>query len=128
MINRIRAAAQWLSPVGWLITVGLLAVLITCMWWLFIGGPAAARREAALARAEATMGTAHTESAKDAVGAVAAAGRRDAGIDQSVRETENAIRNAPEDQRGAIAVRALCLSDSARNDPACRQLRESRPR
>lgn len=105
--------------------VGLVLVVIVA-WWLFTS-PGRHRAEAARAKAGGIVAGRNAGAGRDAVAVVAGNAAGEKSIDQSVRESTDEIRNAPEDQRNAAALRALCLRDAYRRDPACRQLRQPHP-
>lgn len=115
-----------MSPTYWLLA-GLAAFVIVFWAWWVITEPGRANRRADEAAASSEFANARTAATTDAIGAVIDRGRQESTIDANVKEAERELRQAPEDQRNAVALRRLCLSDSTRDDPACRALREPRP-
>jgi hypothetical protein len=112
----------WLTPVGWIgVLIGLI-LLMVAGWWL-LHESERRRANAARARAGVIVGERNASAGRDAIGVVVGNQAGQTAIDQSVKEGTDAIRQVPEDQRNAATLRALCLRDAHRRDPACRELR-----
>lgn len=115
---KLSEITRLLSPTRWAI-VGVIFALAFFAAWYVLTEPGRANRRAAEAKADSALSGSAAASAKDAAKTVAGSQDREWTIDKQAQEAENAIRNAPEDQRNRVALDALCLSDSARNDPSC---------
>jgi hypothetical protein len=92
-----------------------------------------ARQEAAAAKVDASLSDARAASGQDAVGAVAAAGAREAESEQLTRENDNAIHSAlgagaPVNAGVADAGRrGLCRRAAYRDSEQCKRLLSARP-
>lgn len=115
-----------LTPIDWTVAAVVLLAVVAGGWWL-ITSNSRHKAEATAAKAGAAIAEGRTVSAGEAVKAVDDNAARNTQIDQAVKEAEDDIRNAPEDQRGAAALRALCLRDAYRGDPACERLLQPGP-
>lgn len=84
------------------------------------------RSEAAQARVERSQAEAASESAKDAIGTVSEAGKREAASEDLTRTNDKEIRNAEgASERVGSGVdlagrRSLCRRAAYRDDPKCR--------
>lgn len=114
-----------LSPTRWAIVGGILLLAFVAIWFV-LTEPGRQRQKAAEARVASELSQAAAGSARDAVGTVTKRADTEAQIDRSTTEAEDAIRQAPDDQRNAVALARLCLRDAYASDPACVQLRRSR--
>lgn len=123
---RLTEIPRLFSPTRWAVMGVVLLVLIFGGYWL-LTEPGRQRQKAAEARAASEFSQARTGAAKDAVAIVVEQGAREDQIDSNVMEAERELRQAPEGDRNRIALRRLCLSDAARNDPACRTMQQPRP-
>lgn len=123
---RLTDIPRLFSPTRWAIMGVVLLVVVLGAYWL-LTEPGRQRQKAAEARAASEFSQARTGAAKDAVGIVVEQGAREDQIDSNVMEAERELRQAPEGDRNRIALRRLCLSDAARNDPACRTMQQPRP-
>jgi hypothetical protein len=112
-----------IAPLGWLLILGALVLCMVAFWWFVLAAPARHRAEAARAKAGQIVAERNASAGKDAIGVVVGNQKGQSAIDQSVKEGTDAIRQVPEDQRNAATLRALCLRDAHRRDPACRELR-----
>lgn len=108
-------------------------LLLWGAWWATIIRPAENARKAAESAAQATLSDARTEATKDA-GAVSDAASRAATANEDLtRKNRDEIlaqpgAEQPVDPRlGDAGRRAICLRQSARNDPACKRLLGARP-
>jgi hypothetical protein len=87
------------------------------------------RDQAAQARVERGQAGAASESAKDAIGTVSSAGRREAGSEELTRSNEREIRGADgANERIGPGVdyagrAALCRREAYRNDPKCKVMK-----
>lgn len=87
-----------------------------------------ARQQAAAAKADASLSDARAASGRDAVDAVSNAADRDSAIEQTTRENDDAIRNAPGaaasvDPGVAGAGRAsLCRRAAYRDSEQCKRV------
>lgn len=115
-----------LSPTRWAI-VGVIFALAFFAAWYVLTEPGRANRRATEAKADSALSGSAASSAKDAAKTVAGSQDREWTIDKQAQEAENAIRNAPEDQRNRVALDALCLSDTYARHPSCFELRRTRP-
>ncbi len=84
------------------------------------------RSEAAQGRVEAGQAGAAQQSSKDAIGAVANAGEREAASEDVTRENDRDIRAAPgagDKVNPAVqsaGIKALCRRSAYQNDPRCK--------
>lgn len=117
-----------LGMAGKAVAVGLALLILVGLWWAILGRPAHDRRIAAEARGAAIVASGQAKAAQDAIGVITAHEKAEAATDYQAKEAEDAIRAAPEDQRNAVALSRLCLSDAASRQPACVELLKSRPR
>jgi hypothetical protein len=78
------------GPIKWVIGALLAALLIA----FAVNSLTKSKQQAAQAKLDAATGKAGAESAKDAINAVEASGRRSEAIDETTRENERAIREA----------------------------------
>ena len=81
-----------------------------------------ARQAGAKARYEAAASASATDSARDAVGTVGAAGARDAAIDKQVKGSSDEIGKATGGDSNAAADRAACRMRSYRHSRRCVEL------
>lgn len=101
---------------GKIIALAIAAAIVGLVVWgglTLFGNGLNIRRTATLERGQAG---AAVESGKDAIGTVAGAGRRDAGIDDQTRENDHAIRSA----EGASAP-VSDAADRAGRDSLCKR-------
>lgn len=113
-----------LGLVGWLV-VGCVALVIVCagLWWA-TGG---ARRDAAIAKANAAFSDSKAKSGADAGQTLDKAHQASTDNEALSRENADAIRNAPgADQRldpslNRAALERLCRREAYRNEPDCLQ-------
>lgn len=129
---KLHAFTRALTPTAWLVTAGLVVVIIVAAWWLIIGGPANDRKNAALARAEATLASARTEAASEAAIITDAAHGAATASEALSRESANVIQSAPgadvrlDPDLNRIARERLCRRVSYAQSPQC--LDNVRPR
>lgn len=121
IISKAREVARTFSPTRWAI-IALVAVLAMALLGWAITEPGRRAQRAADARAGQAFGEARTRSATDAIGTVTNNASQAGQIDDRVKGSEDAIRNAPADHRDDVTLRELCKSPSARDRPDCRVL------
>jgi len=105
--------------------LGAAAVLAVCLLVFFVFvKPGWDRRAAAEARGYAIIAEGRANAARDAGGVIVNQSEKE--IDRAELDARNeaAIRSG---EPGA-ALRALCLRDATRNEPACVKLRNADPR
>lgn len=108
-------------------------LLLWGAWWAIIIRPAENARNAAESAAQATLSGARTEAAKDAGAVSDAASRAATATEDLTRKNRDEILAQPGAQQpvdprlGDAGRRAICLRQSARNDPACKRLLGARP-
>lgn len=87
------------------------------------------RSERAQARVDAGQAAAASESAKDAIGTVSEAGKRESGSEALTRDNERAIREAEgagDRVKPAVDLegrRALCRRAAYKDDPKCKVMK-----
>jgi hypothetical protein len=121
---KLRELSRMFSPARWALIAVVAVSVLFALWW-FWTEPGRANRRATEAKVDSALAGSTASSAKDAGKTIAGAQDREWTIDQQAQEAESAIRHAPEDQRNRVALDALCMSDSARNDPSCVGVRGS---
>lgn len=123
----LREAARFFSPTAWAVSAALALVLAALVWW-GLTEPGRQKQKAAEATASSQYAGAATSSAKDAARTTSDRAAREAEIDHQSKEAEDAIRNAPDAERNAVALARLCMRDAYARDPACAELRRADPR
>lgn len=106
--------------------LGALLVLLAAAW--FLTEPGRQKRKADEARAENVIAQGQARANRDAVGVVVDSQRRQDAVSKQVEDAANAVRQAPESEQNAVALARLCLLDANYSQPACRELRDARPR
>ena len=123
---KLKEFTRLLSPTYWILLAIAAAIIVI---WLAVIFTAPGRSARAALEAKVGRVTAEGKAAasRDAVDVVVKGGQRDTMIDNQVREASNELRQAPEDERNRLALARLCMSDAARSQPACVELRNARP-
>lgn len=108
-----------------MIVAGLVVVAVL---WGAVHFYTKSRTQAAQARVERAQGDAASTSAKDAIGAVVAAGERETASEELTRTNEKDIRNAKgadvrvDPDVSAAGLRALCRRSAYADSERCRLL------
>lgn len=112
-------------PPGWTraLTVRGAAAIVLCLVLVVVLVVLASGRrhrdDAARAKANATFAEGRAAAGKDAIGVVTGHQDQTTAIDDRVKGSEDAVRQAPADRRDDAALRELCQSPSARRRPEC---------
>lgn len=133
---KISELRKYLTPEGY-IGIGVVIVFLVIMglglYW-FITAPGRAQTEAATARAGATMADARTQAAQEAsdvrIENEQYASKTDAVTEKNRNEilSKSGASSAVDRDVAAAGIRAICMRDSARNDPECKRLFGTRSR
>jgi len=112
-----------LDPVGWSLTIAFVGVVLVGLYWFVIVRPIQNAERAAEAEAAREFGEGRAHAGKDAVGIVTDHQDKTDAIDDRVKGSEDAVRNADPAARDDATLRELCKSPSASRRPECAMLR-----
>jgi flagellar biosynthesis/type III secretory pathway M-ring protein FliF/YscJ len=122
-----------MTPLLWAVSALAVLLAVWLLWWAVIIRPADNARKAAESAAQATLSETRTGSAKEATHVSDGVSRATAATEDTTRKNRDEILAQP----GASVLvspevanagrRAICLRQSARNDPECKRLLAASP-